>query len=111
MECCPNLIGFKDGTGDFNLVRKTIVKCGDRLSYLGGMPTPELFAEAYDAMGVSTYSSAVINFVPEMALEFYTAMREKLKRQWTDYCEISITPSWKLETGHRVMRFQSLKRD
>ncbi len=70
MECCPNLIGFKDGTGDFNLVRKTIVKCGDRLSYLGGMPTPELFAEAYDAIGVSTYSSAVINFVPEMALEF-----------------------------------------
>lgn len=78
-DSCPNLIGFKDGTGDINLVREIIVKCGDRLSYVGGMPTHEMFAEAYDAMGVSTYSSAVFNFVPEMALEFYTAMRAKDK--------------------------------
>jgi 5-dehydro-4-deoxyglucarate dehydratase len=78
-ESCPNLIGFKDGTGDLNLVREIIVKLGDRLSYVGGMPTHEMFAEAYDAMGVSTYSSAVFNFVPELALEFYTAMRAKDK--------------------------------
>ncbi|NRA86135.1 MAG: 5-dehydro-4-deoxyglucarate dehydratase [Rhizobiales bacterium] len=76
---CPNLVGFKDGTGDINLVREIIVKCGDRLSYIGGMPTHEMFAEAYDAMGVTTYSSAVFNFVPEMALKFYTAMRAKDK--------------------------------
>ncbi|MGL1922521.1 MAG: 5-dehydro-4-deoxyglucarate dehydratase [Hyphomicrobiales bacterium] len=76
---CPNLIGFKDGTGDINLVREIVVKCGDRLSYIGGMPTHEMFAEAYDAMGVSTYSSAVFNFVPEMALEFYNALRAKDK--------------------------------
>ncbi|MBL1420054.1 MAG: 5-dehydro-4-deoxyglucarate dehydratase [Alphaproteobacteria bacterium] len=79
IENCPNLIGFKDGTGDINLVREIIVKCADRLSYVGGMPTHEMFAEAYDAMGVSTYSSAVFNFVPEMALEFYTAMRARDK--------------------------------
>ncbi|MBL1241679.1 MAG: 5-dehydro-4-deoxyglucarate dehydratase [OCS116 cluster bacterium] len=78
-ENCPNLIGFKDGTGDINLVREIIVKCADRLAYVGGMPTHEMFAEAYDAMGVSTYSSAVFNFVPEMALEFYTAMRARDK--------------------------------
>ncbi len=74
---CPNLIGFKDGTGNINLVREIVARCGDRLSYVGGMPTHEMFAEAYDAMGVTTYSSAVFNFVPEMALEFYTAMRAK----------------------------------
>lgn len=79
IEDCPNLIGFKDGTGDINLVREIIVKCADRLTYVGGMPTHEMFAEAYDAMGVSTYSSAVFNFVPEMALEFYTAMRARDK--------------------------------
>ncbi len=79
VESCPNLIGFKDGTGDINLVREIIVKCGDRLSYVGGMPTHEMFAEAYDAMGISTYSSAVFNFIPELALEFYRAMRAKDK--------------------------------
>ncbi len=77
VESCPNLIGFKDGTGNINLVREIIARCGDRLSYVGGMPTHEMFAEAYDAIGVTTYSSAVFNFVPEMALKFYKAMRSK----------------------------------
>lgn len=76
-EVCPNLIGFKDGTGNINQVREIVARCGDRLAYVGGMPTHELFAEAYDAMGVTTYSSAVFNFVPEMALDFYQAMRRK----------------------------------
>lgn len=76
-DACPNLIGFKDGTGNINLVREIVARCGDRLAYVGGMPTHEMFAEAYDAMGVTTYSSAVFNFVPEMALEFYNAMRAK----------------------------------
>lgn len=74
-EACPNLIGFKDGTGNINMVREIIATCGDRLAYVGGMPTHEMFAEAYNALGVSTYSSAVFNFVPELALEFYNAMR------------------------------------
>ncbi len=74
-DACPNLIGFKDGTGDINTVRKIVARCGDRLAYIGGMPTHEVFAEAYNAMRVTTYSSAVFNFVPEIALQFYTAMR------------------------------------
>lgn len=76
-DACPNLIGFKDGTGNIHQVREIVARLGDRLTYIGGMPTHELFAEAYDAMGVTTYSSAVFNFVPELALEFYRAMRGK----------------------------------
>ena len=74
-DACPNLIGFKDGTGDIGLVRQVAAKMGDRLTYLGGMPTAELFAEAYLGAGFSTYSSAVFNFVPGLAVEFYTALR------------------------------------
>ncbi|WP_412103301.1 5-dehydro-4-deoxyglucarate dehydratase [Salipiger bermudensis] len=70
---CPNLIGFKDGTGDIDTVRRITVKLGDRLSYIGGMPTHELFAQAYRGAGMPTYSSAVFNFVPETALEFHGA--------------------------------------
>ncbi len=72
---CPNLVGFKDGTGDIGLVRQITAKMGDRLTYLGGMPTAELFAEAYLAAGFTTYSSAVFNFVPGLAVEFYKALR------------------------------------
>lgn len=46
-DACPNLIGFKDGSGDIGLVRKITATMGDRLTYLGGMPTAELFADAY----------------------------------------------------------------
>ncbi|PYE90363.1 5-dehydro-4-deoxyglucarate dehydratase [Phyllobacterium leguminum] len=74
-DACPNLIGFKDGTGKVELVRHVTSKLGDRLCYIGGMPTHELYAEAFNAVGVTTYSSAVFNFVPELAQRFYRAMR------------------------------------
>ena len=72
---CPNLIGFKDGTGRVDLVREVTARMGDRLVYIGGMPTHELFAEAYFGAGVTTYSSAVFNFVPELAIAFFNALR------------------------------------
>lgn len=74
-EECPNLVGFKDGSGDIGLVREVTARLGDRLAYVGGMPTAELFAEAYMGAGFSTYSSAVFNFVPELAQRFYRALR------------------------------------
>ncbi|MGF1621124.1 MAG: 5-dehydro-4-deoxyglucarate dehydratase [Rhodomicrobiaceae bacterium] len=75
-DSCPNLIGFKDGSGDIGAVRHICAKLGDRLVYIGGMPTHELYAEAYFAAGVTTYSSAIFNFMPEMALKFYRSVRE-----------------------------------
>lgn len=72
-ERCPNLIGFKDGVGDiekFVAIRQTL---GDRFAYLGGLPTAELFAGAYQAMGCPVYSSAVFNFIPKTAMAFYNA--------------------------------------
>ena len=70
---CPNLIGFKDGLGDiekFVAIRQTL---GDRFAYLGGLPTAEVFAGAYKAMGCPVYSSAVFNFIPRTAMAFYDA--------------------------------------
>jgi 5-dehydro-4-deoxyglucarate dehydratase len=72
---CPNLIGFKDGTGKVDLVREITASLGNRLCYVGGMPTHELYAEALYGAGVTTYSSAVFNFVPELALRFFDALR------------------------------------
>lgn len=72
-ETCPNLIGFKDGIGDiekFVAIRQTL---GERFAYLGGLPTAEVFAGAYKAMGCPVYSSAVFNFIPKTAMEFYDA--------------------------------------
>ncbi len=53
------------------------LRMGDRLTYVGGLPTAETFALPYLEMGVTTYSSAVFNFVPEFATKFYAAVRRR----------------------------------
>jgi len=91
-----NVIGFKDATGDIEHLAKVYARNGDRLFYLGGLPTAETYALPLLQMGMSTYSSAMFNFVPEFALEFYrdvraqdrAAVTEKLSRFVLPYLEI-----------------------
>ncbi len=73
-EDCPNLIGLKDGIGDIErfLAMRSLI--GDRLLYINGMPTAEVYAQAYRGMGVKTYSSAIFNFVPRTAQAFHRAV-------------------------------------
>lgn len=71
----PNLVGFKDGVGDIELMTRIYARMGDRLTYIGGLPTAETFATPYLTMGVTTYSSAIFNFMPAWALAFYKAVR------------------------------------
>lgn len=72
---CPNLVGLKDGVGDIELMVRTRSLLGERLVYLGGLPTAETFARPYLTMGVATYSSALFNFMPAFARGFYRAVR------------------------------------
>ena len=74
---CPNLIGFKDGIGDIELMVAIHRRMGDRFAYLGGLPTAEVYAAAYKALGMPVYSSAVFNFIPKTAMEFYEAVRKR----------------------------------
>jgi len=71
---CPNLIGFKDGVGDIETRSSIYMHMGDRFAYLGGLPTAEVYAAAYKALGTPVYSSAVFNFIPKTAMDFYHAV-------------------------------------
>jgi len=71
----PTLIGFKDGVGSIEQMTRTYARVGDRLAYVGGLPTAETFALPLLQLGVSTYSSALFNFLPQWAIEFYEAVR------------------------------------
>jgi len=73
----PNLVGFKDGVGDVELMMRVYARMGDRLTYVGGLPTAETYALPYLEMGVTTYSSAIFNFMPAWALRFYAAVRAR----------------------------------
>ena len=76
-DTCPNLIGFKDGVGDLETITRIHSRLGDRLVYIGGLPTAETYALPYLELGVTTYSSAIFNFLPEFALTFYAAVRAR----------------------------------
>lgn len=71
----PNLVGFKDGVGDIEAMSAMYLTMGERLAYLGGLPTAEVYAAAYKALGTPVYSSAVFNFIPKTAMRFYNAVK------------------------------------
>ena len=71
---CPNLIGFKDGVGEIETMVAIYQRMGTRFAYLGGLPTAEVYAAAYKALGTPVYSSAVFNFIPKTAMDFYRAV-------------------------------------
>lgn len=76
-DASANLVGLKDGVGSLDQMTRIYSEVGDRLIYVGGLPTAETYALPYLELGVTTYSSAMFNFVPEFALRFYAAVRAK----------------------------------
>ena len=77
----PNVIGFKDGTGDLDKVARIVRAVTDALEtkgeeflFFNGMPTAETTQQAYRAIGVPLYSSATFAFAPDLALAFYNAL-------------------------------------
>ncbi|AMJ61503.1 5-dehydro-4-deoxyglucarate dehydratase [Bosea sp. PAMC 26642] len=72
---CPNLIALKDGVGDAEDLWTMRTALSGRLVFLNGMPTAEIYAPSYRAMGVPTYSSAVYNFAPSAAMAFFNAVQ------------------------------------
>lgn len=87
-----NFIGFKDAIGDIEHLTKVYVKNGDRLFYLGGLPTAETFALPLLQLGMSTYSSALYNFAPEFALGFYRDVRNQDHAAVTEQLERFVLP-------------------
>lgn len=77
----PNVVGFKDGTGDVDVVSRIVRAVTDALEptgkpfqFFNGLPTAEVSQQAYRAIGVTLYSSATFAFAPELALAFYEAL-------------------------------------
>jgi 5-dehydro-4-deoxyglucarate dehydratase len=73
-----NVVGLKDGLGNIELMQRIVlaVRAGGHASFLffNGLPTAELTAPAYAAIGVTQYSSAVFCFAPELSKAFHGAL-------------------------------------
>jgi 5-dehydro-4-deoxyglucarate dehydratase len=77
----PSVVGLKDGVGDIELMTRIVTsirssdspRAGEFL-FFNGLPTAEVSARAYKAIGVARYSSAVHCFAPEIAIRFHGAL-------------------------------------
>lgn len=89
----PQVIGLKDGLGDFDLLQRiilTVRRAVDRdFTFFNGLPTAEFTVPAYRGLGVNLYSSAVFAFAPEIALAFYKGVTagddDLVQRLLTDF--------------------------
>ncbi len=80
----PQVIGFKDGAGDLDLMIRIVRAVRDDAArdgegsrpffFFNGMPTAEVTQRAYRAIGVPLYSSAAFAFAPTVALAYYDAL-------------------------------------
>src|SRR6185437_4121713 len=75
----PQVIGFKDGAGDLDLMSRIVRAVRDEMDddsflFFNGMPTAEVTQRAYRAIGVPLYSSAAFAFAPRVALAYYDAL-------------------------------------
>jgi 5-dehydro-4-deoxyglucarate dehydratase len=80
----PQVIGFKDGAGDLDLMSRIVRAVRDEAGqdedgrdpflFFNGMPTAEVTQRAYRAIGVPLYSSAAFAFAPRIALAYYDAL-------------------------------------
>ena len=75
----PQVIGFKDGAGDLDLMIRIVRAVRDEgndpsFLFFNGMPTAEVTQRAYRAIGVPLYSSAAFAFAPRVALAYYDAL-------------------------------------
>jgi 5-dehydro-4-deoxyglucarate dehydratase len=77
----PQVIGFKDGAGDQDLMSRIVRAVRDAAGdepfhFFNGMPTAEVTQRAYRAIGVPLYSSAAFAFAPRIALAYYEALEK-----------------------------------
>ncbi|MEV6523022.1 5-dehydro-4-deoxyglucarate dehydratase [Longispora sp. NPDC051575] len=77
----PTVVGIKDGIGDVDAFLRIVTAVrasghprADAFGFLNGLPTAELSAQAYRAIGVPSYSSAAYCFAPRIALAFHAAV-------------------------------------
>jgi 5-dehydro-4-deoxyglucarate dehydratase len=81
----PQIIGFKDGAGDLDLMSRIVRAVRDGgtdgpFHFFNGMPTAEVTQRAYRAIGVPLYSSAAFAFAPQVALAYYDALERDDQR-------------------------------
>ncbi|WP_162802047.1 5-dehydro-4-deoxyglucarate dehydratase [Ornithinimicrobium murale] len=90
-----NVVGLKDGNGLVDVMQQQVAAVeGAEFLFFNGTPTAELYAPALASIGVPSYSSALLNMIPEFAAAFNAAAARgdsQAIRQLTDRVVLPFT--------------------
>ncbi|SDC32686.1 5-dehydro-4-deoxyglucarate dehydratase [Terribacillus halophilus] len=70
----PQLKGIKDGIGNMELNICLTQEFKGRVDFLNGMPMAEVTMPAYLPLGITTYSSAISNYIPHISRLYYESL-------------------------------------
>jgi 5-dehydro-4-deoxyglucarate dehydratase len=86
-DAIPNLIAWKEGQADLRTLQRIMVRCGDRLHWIGGIGDD--MVPGYYSLGIRTYTSSVAVVAPRLSLQLHerAAMLDQasLARLMTNY--------------------------
>lgn len=88
----PNVVAFKDAHGDVSALIELREATEGRVPIINGMPTAEVHVFDYLRVGVTSYSSAVLNFVPEVAAAYHRAFTARRFREVEELLAVFFTP-------------------
>ncbi|WP_051944442.1 5-dehydro-4-deoxyglucarate dehydratase [Streptacidiphilus rugosus] len=96
LAALPGIAGFKDGRGDLDLMLRIVSAVrssgAEDFLFFNGMPTAEMTQQAYRAIGVPLYSSAIFCFAPDLALAFHRALEKDDTATLATLTEVFLRP-------------------
>ena len=96
LAAVPTIVGLKDGTGRVDLLVNQVDAVAQSIdtdfAFFNGAPTAELIAPAMQTIGITSYSSALLNFVPEVATGFYRALISRDAEKVAELMATAIVP-------------------
>ena len=75
LAAIPNIVGLKDEHGDMKQFVRQLAAVGDRFAVLCGVG--EILMPSYAALGVTGFTSGIVNFMPNTTLEIMRCLKNK----------------------------------
>lgn len=88
----PQVIGLKDGIGDFNQLQQLKLAAAPEFLFFNGALTAEMQAMPYSSIGISAYSSAIHAFAPEISAMFFNALRNRNSERIDEMLRLFYSP-------------------
>lgn len=103
----PNLIAWKDGTGDIRKYQMIKEHVGNRLLWIGGAGDDAV--PAYYSIGVRTYTSSIATISPKLSIMLHEAAAEGRREELAGLMSKYVTPLYAFRARRKGYEVSAMK--